>query len=129
MKRRPDPIEILSLERLRALTESGLPDAPSVESGIYFLWRSDVLLYVGMSLQIRTRISQHEQAYTYGNKYRTKPLNLIPFDRHTCLVLDRSEFTRDESKKRIALVEQAYIDHYKPRYNLRPAFVYPWEEA
>lgn len=95
-------LEILPLERIQALPECG-----DFDGGIYFLWLKDELQYIGKSRQIWSRIAQHSYA------------GRIPFDRHTCIVLDSGRIIKDAQAftENLKQVERAYIAGYQPRYN------------
>jgi hypothetical protein len=106
MKRLYAHIPILPLEDLRALPEAGDFDA-----GVYFLWLRDDLQYIGKSRQICYRLQLQEQSNLYGGIKR------IPFDRHTCIVVEGGRVRSDDLDDRLKPLERAYIAHYQPPFN------------
>lgn len=105
-------IEILPLEQLRAL-----PEADEFDSGIYFLWRGDELLYIGKSRTITDRIQRLTQARRGSPLYRSTH-KAVPFDRHTALVLEKGQFAEPGLDTKLQLHERAYINAYRPPYNI-----------
>lgn len=113
MKRENAHVPVLSLDKLRSL-----PEAEEFEGGIYFLWLKDQLQYVGKSWHIGERMNHHNWAAVYGH-HRSNKTNMIPHDRHTCIVLDRGRI-KDRTGPAGPLMksyERAYIAHYTPPYN------------
>lgn len=113
MRRELAHIPIEPLERLRAFPESGRYDA-----GVYFLWRGQQLLYIGKSRNIGQRIIHHTRARrALEGEYRKN--KRIPFQRHTCIVLDSQPIVPDLEKLDAQLrdFERAYIAAYEPPYN------------
>lgn len=113
MKREHADVKILTLVELRALPECGDMDA-----GIYFLWRKNELLYIGKSRQICHRLLLHDYARTY-RQYRAKPAKCIPYDRHTCIIVESGRIIPDLNalKEKMKPIERAYIAHYQPPFN------------
>lgn len=108
MRRELADIDLLPLEKVRALPECG-----DYDGGIYFPWLGDQLQYIGKSQQICYRLLLQEQGNIHGGIKR------IPFDRHTCLVVHSGRIIEnprdlDATLKRL---ERAYIAHYEPPYN------------
>lgn len=111
MKRLYAHVPILPLEELRRLPECGDMDA-----GIYFLWLKDELQYIGKSTQICYRLQLQEQANTYGAT-RAHKMKQIPFDRHTCIVVESSPVRSADLDERLKPLERAYIAHFQPPLN------------
>lgn len=105
-------VPILPLEELRKL-----PEAEQYDSGIYFLWGGDELLYIGKSRTILDRIQRLTQARRAGVLYAASHKN-VPFDRYTALVLETGMFASPELDAKLRLHERAYINAYQPPYNI-----------
>lgn len=105
-------IPIIPLEELKKL-----PAAGPYDSGIYFLWLNDELRYIGKSKNISSRLVLQD----YANKFARLRTSLypkpVPYDRHTCLVLDVGPFIRDGLAEDLRAHERAYIAHYTPPMN------------
>lgn len=104
-------IAILPIEELRKL-----PKAEMFDSGIYFLWRGDELLYIGKSRNIRDRQIRLVQARRCSPLYQASH-KAVPFDRYTALVLDSSPIKEPGLDENLQLHERAYINAYAPPYN------------
>lgn len=106
--------EVLLLDAIKALPREG--DA----RGIYFLWNADDLQYVGQSMAIGNRVTDHERNYIYG-RLRSRPAKRIKFDRFTALVIDQRPFADareiDRLRNRMLIIERAYIEKYRPPFN------------
>jgi hypothetical protein len=105
-------IEIKPLEELRALKE-----ADQFESGIYFLWGSDELLYIGKSRNLPDRIQRLTQARR-GSPLYLASHKAVPFDRHTALVLAEGPIAEPGLDAILQLHERAYINAYRPPFNI-----------
>jgi hypothetical protein len=105
-------IPLLPLDELRAL-----PEAKEFDSGVYFLWNAGELQYIGKSIQVMTRICNHSFSTRRGGTDTTYH-SRVPFDRHTCLVLENGRYRVPGVEKRLTEHEQAYIAHYLPPHNL-----------
>ena len=107
---------IFPMDRLRSLPcVTTIDDIGQSVSGLYFLWSGPALLYVGQSVCIAGRVSQHEAA---RNGLRSgKP---IPFRRATFIDITDSHWLNTD-RQRLALdqVELAYIRKYRPPYNVK----------
>lgn len=88
------PVPLLPVDALRALPRE-LPERD--QSGVYFLWRLDELLYIGHSRAISWRIYQHDCA------------RRIPYLYFTFIVSRHLESRED--------LEAAYIRAYLPPFN------------
>jgi hypothetical protein len=106
MKRLYAGIAILPLEDLRKL-----PECKDYDAGVYFLWLKDELQYIGKSTQICYRLQLQEQANRHGGIKR------IPFDRHTCIVVESDRIRSGRLDEKLQPLERAYIAHYQPPYN------------
>jgi hypothetical protein len=105
-------VSILSLSDLRAL-----PKYTDREGGVYFLWRSDRLVYVGRSRNLGIRIQSHVERKVYSGLVEHRRRASMNFDDFTCLVLDDGPEISDVADEMLALYEHAYIRFYKPEYN------------
>lgn len=105
-------IEIKPLEELRAL-----PEATTYDSGVYFLWGGDELLYIGKSRNVLDRIQRLTQARNCSPLYASTH-KAVPFDRHTVLVLSAGMYIEPGLDKQLQVHERAYINHYRPPYNI-----------
>lgn len=93
-----------------------LPEAEEFDSGIYFLWQGETLVYIGKSRNIPdrlVRLSETNRFHTLRNS-RCKP---VPHQRHTALVLERGQFASEGLDAKLRDHERAYIAHYLPPYN------------
>jgi hypothetical protein len=105
-------IEILPLGDL-----AKLPEAEQFDSGIYFLWGADELLYIGKSRNIPDRLLRLTQARRGSPLYQASH-KAVPFDRHTALVLEKGQFAEPGLDAKLRLHERAYINAYEPPYNV-----------
>jgi hypothetical protein len=90
---------ILPIEQLRALSR----EPPTAGAGIYFLWSGESLIYVGRSVNICERLTNHDRArrgFRTGKK--------IPFEWQTFFLWDHIQ--RED-------LEYAYVRAYRPLYN------------
>lgn len=102
---------LLSLDELRRLPEAGPLDA-----GVYFLWVGDELQYIGKSTQVAYRMIRHIGIKRYMAVRRVKDKE-VPWDRHTCLVLDNGIEITEKLRSDLLNVEREYIAAYQPPYN------------
>lgn len=89
----------------RLLSEDELAEnaaAYSPETGVYFLLRAGKIVYVGQSTRGKSRIHYH-----------TRPAELKLFDSFVWLSM---------LAKHLNLVEAAYIDKFRPEYNVAMNF-------
>src|SRR5687767_3571639 len=95
--------ELLSLEALRQLPD----DIMKVEGNtcIYFLWDTDVLLYIGASIHASERIAKHIRERNYNCAWRGSPM---PFNRYTVLEVGRRQLWK---------LENEYLHRYETPYN------------
>lgn len=105
-------IEILPLEKL-----AQLPEAEEFDSGIYFLWGGAELLYIGKSRNLPDRLLRLTQARRCSPLYQASH-KAVPFDRHTALVLEKGQFAEPSLDTKLRLHERAYINAYRPPYNI-----------
>lgn len=87
-----EPARLLSIDELRQL------DSPESPSGLYFLFLAGQLQYVGLSVEMETRIRRHEDELR------------IKFDESRCLAIE-------DHRLRVKM-EREYIAFYKPRWNV-----------
>jgi hypothetical protein len=106
-------IQILPIDTLRTLPEAGRSDA-----GIYFLWIRDELQYIGMSTQVASRMDLQIQANRTDHVRTSHKVRPIPFDRHTCLVVESGTVRKPGLRDRLIEIEHAYILHYLPPMNI-----------
>jgi hypothetical protein len=113
MKRQYADVEIFPIDVLRIL-----PACDDFDAGVYFLWKDDELQYIGKSRQICYRLQLQEQANAYG-KWRTHHMKTIPFDRHTCIVVESGRIIGDihALERKLQRLERAYIAHFQPPFN------------
>ena len=104
-------IEILPLEDL-----AKLPEAEQFDSGIYFLWNGDKLVYIGKSRNLLDRLQRLQQAQRCSPLYQASH-KAVPHDRHTALVLEKGQFAEPCLDEKLRLYERAYINAYEPPYN------------
>lgn len=104
-------MDILSLQELKAL-----PPSQDFDAGVYFLWKNDELQYIGQSSQIAERMVLQEWANFYGSR-RAHKMKQIPFDRHTCIVLENGMIRSEGIRKRLLALEKTYIQTYRPPFN------------
>lgn len=106
--------EVLSVDQVKALPDTG--DA----RGVYFLWDGDTLQYIGQSMEIGNRVTDHERNYIYG-RLRSRPTKRIKFDRFTALSIDERPFANareiERLRNRMLIMERAYIEKYRPPFN------------
>lgn len=107
---------ILSLDDLRKL-----PEAEEYDAGVYFLWHGDQLQYIGKSSHVLNRLVYQQQVNRYAPFQQSRSAVMIPHDRHTCLVLDKSRYRDPHVDAKLQDVERLYIGTYETPYN-NPAF-------
>jgi hypothetical protein len=103
---------ILSLEELRAL-----PGPVEYDSGIYFLWKGQDLLYIGRSRNLCSREYYQATVNRYYPFHHSQTAKYIPADRMTCLVLENGIECSRELDSNLSTYERAYIAAYEPPYN------------
>ena len=105
-------IPILGLAELRAL-----PGPAQFDSGIYFLWEGDRLLYIGKSRNLCTREYYQSRLKRYAPFQTSERAKPIPYDRMTCLVLENGIECSRELDMNLRNYERAYIAAYETPYN------------
>jgi excinuclease UvrABC nuclease subunit len=107
-------VTVLALSDMRLLPE----EVGDYDSGLYFLWNKDALLYIGKAAQIVYRLYRHQRA----NKYQAVRTGCwekrIPFDRYTCLVVSSELEITDRLRSALLEMESAYIARYQPPFNI-----------
>lgn len=111
MKRLYADVAILPLVELRKL-----PECSDFDAGIYFLWLKDELQYIGKSTQICYRLQLQQQCNIYGAT-RAHKMKQVPFDRHTCIVVESQRIRSEGLEDKLKPLERAYIAHYQPPFN------------
>lgn len=113
MKRQYSDVEIFPLDVIRIL-----PACDDFDAGVYFLWKDHELQYIGKSRQICYRLQLQEQANVYGHT-RKHAMKMIPFDYHTCIVVESGRIRGDMEalERKLQRLERAYIAHYQPPFN------------
>lgn len=82
-------------------------ESPDWGAGIYFLWLSGQLQYIGKSTCICNRIYEHERR------------EAMRFDRYTCLLLNAGPNEFRDMSIELRDHERAYIARYPTPYNSR----------
>jgi hypothetical protein len=102
---------VLSLEQLRAL-----PEAEEYDSGVYFLWLNEELQYIGKSVHIQERLTRQIMENRTAPLATSRQVN-IPFDRHTCIVLEKGFIKQPATAGLLQNYERLYIGTYPTPYN------------
>jgi hypothetical protein len=104
---------ILPIEELRRL-----PACDDFDGGVYFLWLGEALQYIGKSRQICNRLNHHQWARQYAAT-RSSGGKVIPYDRHTCLVVHSGRLFGDRKAldQKLNRLERLYIAAYRPPFN------------
>lgn len=105
-------IQVLALADMRAL-----PGPEEFDSGIYFLWAGDALLYIGKSRNLCTRAYYQRTLSKYAPFQTSDRAKPIPYDRMTCLVLENGIECSRELDTNLRDHERAYIAAYETPYN------------
>jgi hypothetical protein len=105
-------IRVLSLEELRAL-----PGPAEFDSGIYFLWRTNELVYIGKSRNLCQRAYYQATVNRYAPFHVSRTAKPIAFDCMTCLVLENDIVCSPDLDAKLAAHERAYLAAYSPLYN------------
>lgn len=105
-------IPVLSLDQMRAL-----PGPAEFDSGIYFLWAGEHLLYIGKSRNLCTRQYYQSCLKRYAPFQTSERAKPIPYDRMTCLVLENGIECSRELDTNLRDYERAYIASYETPYN------------
>ena len=87
---------LLSLEQILGMAKE-IPDEP----GVYFLIEENKIVYIGQSISPMVRVGNHLGDKTIYRKYFTH-VAILPVN-----------------EKDLYAVESAYIEHYRPKHNLR----------
>ena len=104
-------VPILSLEEMYAL-----PESQEYDSGIYFLWYQQGLVYIGKSRNLEVRAGY--QAYVNRGTHHSITAKVIPHDKRTCLVLESGIVASPRLDGTLTSYERAYIARYRPYFNL-----------
>jgi hypothetical protein len=105
-------LAVLSLPEMRAL-----PGPKEFDSGIYFLWSGDHLLYIGKSRNLCQREYYQQTLKRYAPFQESTRAKPIPYDRMTCLVLENDIVCSRELDTNLRNYERAYIAAYETPYN------------
>lgn len=105
-------LPLLSLDELRAL-----PEAQEYDGGVYFLWQDDQLQYVGKSSHVLERLAKQGYVNKYAPFQNGKSQIAIPFDRHTCIVLETGFVKQPGTPQMLRDYERLYIGTYETPYN------------
>jgi hypothetical protein len=105
-------IQVLSLDAMRAL-----PGAQEYDSGIYFLWEGERLLYIGKSRNLSVREYYQSRLRRYAPFQTSDRAKPVPYDRMTCLVLESGIECSRELDTNLRNYERAYIAAYETPYN------------
>jgi hypothetical protein len=105
-------IPLLSLDELRAL-----PEAQEYDGGVYFLWQNDQLQYIGKSSHVLERLAKQGYVNKYAPFQQGKSQIPIPFDRHTCIVLEQGFVKQPGTPALLRDYERLYIGTYPTPYN------------
>jgi len=107
---------VLTLDELRAL-----PEAEEYDGGVYFLWRANDLQYIGRSSHILDRLTWQSTVNRMDTLMTSRHV-AIPFDRHTCIVLERGYLKQPRTELLMKDYERLYIGTYPTPYN-DPSFL------
>lgn len=105
-------VEIFPLPVLRLL-----PGPEEYDSGVYFLWEGDVLLYVGKSRNLCDRALRQHQVNRAFPFQESQTAKYIPADCMTCLIVESGIECSPRLDGRLRELERAYIAAYEPPYN------------
>lgn len=105
-------IQILPLDEMRKL-----PEAQEFDSGVYFLWQGEELLYVGKSRNLSDRMTRQARVNRMIAFQTSRSAKYIPSDRHTCLVVESDPVCSPMLDYTLRDLERAYIAFYEPPYN------------
>lgn len=103
---------LLSMDELR-----GLPEAEEYDAGVYFLWQDDELQYIGRSHHILERLTHQKTVNRYAPFQNGRAQIYIPFDRHTCIVLEKGFVRQPRTPAILRDYERLYIGTYPTPYN------------
>lgn len=106
-------LHVLSLAEMRAL-----PGPQQFDSGIYFLWDGDQLLYIGKSRDLCGRLYYQHCLKRYAPFQHSERAKPIPYDRMTCLVLENDPVCSRELDAKLQSYERAYIAAYETPFNV-----------
>lgn len=103
--------DLLTIDQLRAL-----PGPEEFDGGVYFLWDSDELVYIGGAININQRAYYQANVNRLGKLHqsRNKP---IKHDRLTALVMVKGRIKEGFDRGTLDDLEQRYIDTYPTKYN------------
>lgn len=106
-------IPVLPLDELRTL-----PGPQEFDSGVYFLWAGDELMYIGKSRELLGRHVYQMQVNRNHPFNQSTTAKYIPHDRMTCLVIESGMICQPGLDGRLLNLERVYIATYEPPYNL-----------
>jgi hypothetical protein len=106
---------ILTLEEMRAL-----PEAEEYDAGVYFLWLENELQYIGKSHHIQERLGWQVMVNRLVPLLTGRQVK-IPFDRHTCIVLEKGWIKQPRTAGLLQDHERLYIGTYPTPFN-NPTF-------
>lgn len=107
---------VLSLDELREL-----PEAEEYDGGVYFLWLNDELQYIGKSYHVLERLGYQQSVNRYAPFQNGVSQIAIPFDRHTCIVLEKGFVKQPRTAGLLQDYERLYIGTYETPFN-NPTF-------
>lgn len=94
-----------------------LPEPEEYDSGVYFLWAGNQLLYIGKSRNICNRL-YYQQLVNKNHMFHSSPTDkVIPFDKITCKVLEHDMVCCPCLDGNLEAYERAYLSFYKPPFN------------
>lgn len=105
-------IPIKSLEELRAL-----PGPQEYDSGVYFLWADNALIYIGRSRNLCQRMFYQKTLNRHAPFQISIKAKPIYFDAMTCLVLESGTECSPHLDINLRDYERAYIAAYEPAHN------------
>lgn len=106
-------VEIFPLEVMRIL-----PAAEEYDSGVYFLWSGNELLYVGKSRNLGQREYYQQTVNRYFPFQQSTTAKYIPADLMTCLIVESGIECSPRLDGKLKELERAYIATYEPPYNV-----------
>ena len=106
-------VEVFPLDVLRIL-----PAAEEFDSGVYFLWAEEALIYVGKSRNLCGREYYQKTVNRYYPFQQSTTAKYIPADLMTCLIVHSGVECPPRLDGRLQELERAYIAAYEPAYNV-----------
>ena len=105
-------LPLLSMAELRLL-----PEAEEYDSGVYFLWLENELPYIGRSHHVLERLTHQRTVNRYAPFQNGRAQIHIPFDRHTCIVLEKGFVRQPQTGAKLRDYERLYVGSYPTPYN------------